>query len=356
MPGTCSASRRARRALDAPVARRSRGGRSPRAPRKPFDGRRGPVEVAAGRQLHVRAGARQRSRQRVVVGRRVGRGVDAAARASARILRCRRGPIPFRRWSRAAWSAPSSPLLVLATVGAFFVTQSLKTEVPVVLRFAAKPRDISPNGDRVRDFTPGRLRPVRAGRGVVLRDRLRGRGGAPAGGRPRAWRATPSTASPGTAATTTATWCPTASTGCAWSRRKEGRGGRLDQGGAGGHPAAAGAASPRWRPNVIAPGVPGGARRVRVRYSGPRNAAPEFRVFRTDVTAAAGGAPVPRRRARAAGCGTGRVRGGGHAPDGSYAFNVLVRDLAGNLTRGARPRPADARRPRARGPAWPCAG
>ena len=42
-------------------------------------------------------------------------------------------------------------LLVVATVAAFFVTQSLKTEVPVVLRFAAKPRDISPNGDRVRD-------------------------------------------------------------------------------------------------------------------------------------------------------------------------------------------------------------
>ena len=42
-------------------------------------------------------------------------------------------------------------LLVVATVGAFFVTQSLKTEVPVVLRFAAQPRDISPNGDGVRD-------------------------------------------------------------------------------------------------------------------------------------------------------------------------------------------------------------
>ena len=42
-------------------------------------------------------------------------------------------------------------LLVLATVGAFFVTQSLKTEIPLVLRFGAMPRDVSPNGDRVRD-------------------------------------------------------------------------------------------------------------------------------------------------------------------------------------------------------------
>jgi len=44
-------------------------------------------------------------------------------------------------------------LLVLATVGAFFITQSLKTEIPLVLRFGAQPRDISPNGDRVRDFS-----------------------------------------------------------------------------------------------------------------------------------------------------------------------------------------------------------
>ena len=44
-------------------------------------------------------------------------------------------------------------VLVLATVAAFFVAQSLKTEVPLVLRFGANPRDISPNGDRVRDAT-----------------------------------------------------------------------------------------------------------------------------------------------------------------------------------------------------------
>src|ERR671914_6127 len=41
--------------------------------------------------------------------------------------------------------------LVLATIAAFFVTQQLKSEFPLVLRFAATPADISPNGDRYYD-------------------------------------------------------------------------------------------------------------------------------------------------------------------------------------------------------------
>ena len=44
-------------------------------------------------------------------------------------------------------------LLVLATIAAFLVTQQLKSEFPLVLRFAAKPLDFSPNGDGVRDTT-----------------------------------------------------------------------------------------------------------------------------------------------------------------------------------------------------------
>src|SRR5215210_6706963 len=47
---------------------------------------------------------------------------------------------------RAAFAA-----LVLATIVAFFVTQQLKGEFPLVLRFAAGPADISPNGDGFRD-------------------------------------------------------------------------------------------------------------------------------------------------------------------------------------------------------------
>ena len=44
-------------------------------------------------------------------------------------------------------------LLVVATVAAFFATQQLKSETPLVLRFAAQPKQFSPNGDRYRDDT-----------------------------------------------------------------------------------------------------------------------------------------------------------------------------------------------------------
>ena len=38
-------------------------------------------------------------------------------------------------------------LLVVATIAAFLVTQQLKSEFPLVIRFAAKPLNFSPNGD-----------------------------------------------------------------------------------------------------------------------------------------------------------------------------------------------------------------
>ena len=102
-----------------------------------------------------------------------------------------------------------------------------------------------------------------------------------------------------------------------------------------------GAAGRAPRPNVLSP-VPGGARRVRVAYSGPRNVAPEFRVFRTDVNPPQVVRLLPRATALAAASGTARVRGGGFAPDGSYSFFVLVRDLAGNLARAPAPDPPRA--------------
>src|SRR4051812_23711885 len=43
--------------------------------------------------------------------------------------------------------------LVLATFAAFLVAQQLKSEFPLVLRFAAVPGDFSPNRDGFRDFT-----------------------------------------------------------------------------------------------------------------------------------------------------------------------------------------------------------
>src|SRR5215218_5492508 len=42
-------------------------------------------------------------------------------------------------------------LLVAATIAAFFVTQQLKSEFPLVIRFATKPVQFSPNGDHYRD-------------------------------------------------------------------------------------------------------------------------------------------------------------------------------------------------------------
>src|SRR3954471_8159967 len=47
---------------------------------------------------------------------------------------------------RAAFAA-----LVLATIAAFVVTQQLKGEFPLVIRFAVAPSAISPNGDRFSD-------------------------------------------------------------------------------------------------------------------------------------------------------------------------------------------------------------
>src|SRR3954467_11953207 len=43
--------------------------------------------------------------------------------------------------------------LVFATFAAFFVAQQLKSEFPLVIRFAAIPGDFSPNGDGASDFT-----------------------------------------------------------------------------------------------------------------------------------------------------------------------------------------------------------
>ncbi len=224
-------------------------------------------------------------------------------------------------------------LLVLATVGAFFVTQSLKTEVPLVLRFGAKPRDISPNGDRVRDFSSIGFDlsedaevsfSVIDSEGEEVRRLVDDR--QLAGDRKYRFR-----------------WngrdddgevVPDGTYRLRIVRRKEGRvvdsikEVRVDT------------RPPRVEitsvePNVV---VPGGSREVRIRYRGPSNKAPEFRVFRTDDDV-----PGPSRLFRGdesrRGVWDGTVRGGRPAPDGSYSFNVKVRDLAGNKTEAPAPAP-----------------
>jgi len=251
-------------------------------------------------------------------------------------------------------------LLVLATLGTFFAAQRLKTEVPVVLRFAGDPRHISPNNDGVRDSTRVGFdlsEPAEVSFGIVDAEgnqvrqifserRL-------AGDTKHRFR---------------------------WDGRDDDgevvpdgryrlRVVRRDQ------------AQPldsikkiivdtrppkvrvaAVRPNVISPGVRGGAKRVRVRYSGPINAAPEFRVWRTDVN----GPPAIVRRFRGnahSGVWDGTVREG-PTRDGSYAFTVVVRDKAGNRTEApsspiptletARPRTGvDVRRLTLQGPSAP---
>jgi hypothetical protein len=93
-------------------------------------------------------------------------------------------------------------------------------------------------------------------------------------------------------------------------------------------------------PSVITPAAPGQVPRVAVRFAGPANAAPEFRVFRTDdgprpyVVRRFRGIPPEGRGKTREGVWNGEVSAGPEdtapAPDGDYAFTVTVRDRAGN--------------------------
>ena len=44
-------------------------------------------------------------------------------------------------------------VMIVATLGAFVLAQQLKSDFPLVIRFATKPAHFSPNGDRYRDTT-----------------------------------------------------------------------------------------------------------------------------------------------------------------------------------------------------------
>lgn len=225
-------------------------------------------------------------------------------------------------------------VLVLATTAAFFLTQQLKQEEPVVLRFVVDRRAISPDGDGVGDR-------VRAGfdlseaaqvsfaiiddegtevRRLAFDRELRGDRSYRFAwnGRDDAGRRLPD--------------------GRYRMRVVRAREGRvldsLTQ-------IAIDTVPPRVRitsaaPGVIAPGLPGADGEVRVHYSGPRNASPVFTVYRTDD------ADQPRVVRRFRGDGSrsgvwdGSTREQRNAPEGSYAFAVDVRDPAGNLTRAPR--------------------
>jgi hypothetical protein len=218
-------------------------------------------------------------------------------------------------------------LLVLATLTAFFVTQQLKSEFPLVIRFAADPSDISPNGDRFRDVSkvgfdlsePASVSfSIVDGEGNEVRrifDDRRLAGDAHHrfrwNGRDDEGRAVPD-----------------GEYRMRVVRRDEGRViNSLKVITVDTRPPSVRITSAR--PGVIAPGAPGQRPRVRIRYSGPRNQAPEFRIFRTDEGSPRVVSRFRGDRSRSA-VWDGYVRG--HpAAEGDYALTVTVRDSAGNL-------------------------
>ncbi len=217
-------------------------------------------------------------------------------------------------------------VLVLATAGAFVVTQVLKTEMPVVLRFAVAPLAISPNGDGVQDRSRvgfdlsepaevsfsiidsdgNEVREIVDDRRLAgdTRHRFRWDGHDDDG----------NVVSDGTYRMRVL-------------RRKEGR--RLDSF----KKVVVDTSSPAVQLESATPGVvdPSNGRRVavRLRYRGPRTPHPEFRVWRTDD-----GPPRIVDRFRGdemrGGVWNGRTISGDLAVDGDYAFQVRVRDRAGN--------------------------
>ncbi len=232
-------------------------------------------------------------------------------------------------------------VLVIATIGAFFLTQQLKGDFPLVIRFATQPAHFSPNGDGVRDESrvgfdlsePANVSFMVVDaegaevRRIVDERRLAGDtkhrftwdgrnddGDVVPDGtyRMRVVRRDESRVIDSTKKITV--------------DRRPPRGVTLVSA----------------EPSVVATGLPGETPTVRIRYRGPKNRAPVFRVFRTGD-----GPPELVRRFRGnrsrTGTWDGEVSAGPEltepAPEGDYALTVAVRDRAGNLTEAPRPIP-----------------
>jgi FlgD Ig-like domain len=234
-------------------------------------------------------------------------------------------------------------VLVVATVAAFFATQQLKGEFPLVIRFATKPAHFSPNGDDYRDTTRVGFdlsEPASVSFMVVDSE----------GNEVRRLASDRRLAGD---AKHRFTWDGRDDDGKLVAdgtyrmrvvRRDESR--VIDSV----KEITVDRKPPRVTllsasPSVVATGLPGETPSVRLRYRGPKNRAPVFRVFRTDD-----GKPHIVRRFRGgpnkAAVWDGQVSSGPQrtkpAPEGDYAFTVAVRDRAGNSTEAPQPVPSAA--------------
>jgi hypothetical protein len=239
-------------------------------------------------------------------------------------------------------------VIVAATIAAFFLTQQLKGDFPLVIRFATKPAHFSPNGDGYRDTSevgfdlsePASVSfMVVDAEGTEVRRIVVGRRLAGDAKHRFTWDGRDddgNVVADGTYRMRVV-------------RRDESR--VIDSV----KEITVDRVPPRVtlvsaEPSVIATGLPGETPSVKLRYHGPKNKAPVIRVFRTGE-----GEPHIVRRFRGGpnrgATWDGRVSAGPErsepAPEGDYAFTVAVRDKAGNLTEAPRPRPrASVARPR----------
>jgi FlgD Ig-like domain len=239
-------------------------------------------------------------------------------------------------------------LLVVATIGAFFLTQQLKGDFPLVIRFATKPAYFSPNGDGVRDASrvgfdlsePASVSfMVIDAEGNEVRQLFQDRRLAGDAEHRFTWDGRDDDGNVVADGTYRMRVLRRDESRVIDSSKKI----TIDR------------RPPRVtllsaEPSVIATGLPGEPPSVRLRYRGPKNRAPVFRVFRTGE-----GEPRIVRRFRGnrgrTGIWDGTVSDGSEttqpAPEGNYAFTVAVRDRAGNPTEAPMPVPrATIARPR----------